>query len=260
MIKILINLRIFFVRVVYILVFILVSPIYLYNKIDHKIKVKKNPFYTSKFVRLANRYPIFYEMINSIWNFPLQKNIYSILPQLSGVVLQVGCGTGLLNQYYKHNKEIQLINLDLNINSLKYGVRHKRYKDYIHSDINKAPIEDNSVDFIVFARCYHHIRHHKKTFKACQRILKPNGKIIIIDPVSLKQDSNDDLTRNAYMANSSVDGVIWRYNSHSFKEHVQKSIPNSLEIENINYIRQIHITNYNLKYPQTDALAIIKNI
>ncbi len=253
------------VRCSYVIFFILLSPIYYLNKKDFKKSTKNNPFYISKLVKLQLKYPILYELAMYVQNFPKPTSVYSILPELSGRVLQVGCGTGLLNKYCEKNsskyKDVKFVNMDLNLNSLLFGKKRNRFDDYVHADICNVPLEDESFDTIIFARCFHHIKYQKKMFKECTRLLKINGKIIILD-IALINDGKkiNDFSKGAYMANSSIDGIIWRFDKKAFVQMLNKSKTSQLEIQSVEEIRQVNITNYNFKYPQTDIIAVLEKV
>lgn len=82
---------------------------------------KKKPFEPSLAVRLLEKNPFIYECSILIWNFPVWKGIYKKINLIEGEqVLQVGCGTGLLNKVI--SEKINIDNLDINENYLKYGV------------------------------------------------------------------------------------------------------------------------------------------
>ncbi len=197
-----------------------------------------------------------------VQNFPYPTSVYKILPELSGKVLQVGCGTGLLNKYCKKNsskyENVEFVNMDLNLNSLMFGKKRNRLDNFIKADICKVPLEDEAFDTIVFARCFHHIKYQKKMFRECTRLLKKNGKIIILDLALVNTEkTNIDFSKGAYMANSSIDGIIWRFDKGAFEQMLNKYKTPQLEVQSIEEIRQINITNYNFKYPQTDIIAIL---
>src|SRR5690242_10197975 len=107
------------------------SPVYYLNKWDFKRKTKRNPFYTSKLVGLQERYPLLYEIAMLAQNFPIPHHVYKVLPDFSGDVLQVGCGTGLLNKFMRHREDIRFTNLDPNGNALKVGLRLGRFSNCI---------------------------------------------------------------------------------------------------------------------------------
>ncbi|MBB5441239.1 SAM-dependent methyltransferase [Pedobacter sp. AK017] len=236
---------------------IILFPLLLVNTIIHKRKIKKNPFFKSHIVRLYERYPLAYEAYILVMNFPLFYNVYNVLPPLKDKVLQVGCGTGALNIYLQKKGKmagLELYNLDTNINSIKYGLKRKAFTNYIHSDIKNAPFEDGFFNTIVFARCLHHIKNHKKVFAECERLLAVNGKIIISDHIDLLPGSPN----HSYMMNSNIDGVIWRYNEKGLKTHLEKHLPANLKLRSLQAIRQKCITNYNSFFPNADGLAIIE--
>jgi SAM-dependent methyltransferase len=226
---------------------------------------KTNPFHTSIMTKLLDKYPLAYELFVCVTNFPMREGVYKVLPSISGTVLQVGCGTGLLNLYCKKNiakyGEINFINMDVNGNALRFGKSIGRYTDYLHASIYDVPLENESIDYIVFARCLHHIRSHKKMFTECARLLKKNGEIIILDVAVVKELQKKAATlRGSFMVNSSLDGLIWRYDKGDLTERIKKTKTDTLEIVTIEEIRQINITNYNLKYPQTDIVAVLKKV
>lgn len=247
-----------FIRVSYVFFFILFYPLYALNKWDYKKQMKKNPRYVSWYVRLAEQHPFLYDVGTFFLNYPMPTKVYDILPPLWGRVLQVGCGTGLLNKHQRRGTHIEWINMDVNEHALQYGLKKKRFKDVLHAGIYDVPLEDKSVDIIIFARCFHHIRNQKKTFRECERLLKDGGKIIVTDPIILENKEVVKHMSSGYMVNSSIDGVIWRFTEEAMKKRIQKSLPHGLIMTKMTSHRQLHMSNYNLRYPQTDALVIIE--
>ena len=239
------------------LLFGLLSPIYYLSRWDFMHGKKRNPFYASWIVRLKERYPLLYEFAQVIENFPAWHRIYEVLPEFSGDVLQVGCGTGLLNKFLRHRSDIRFTNLDPNLNALRMGVRLKRYSEYVQGYIDRRiPLADRSFDVVVFAQSFHHIRNHRKAFAECGRLLREGGRVIIADPVVLKQRMQGS-GPTGYMANSSIDGVIWRFTLDAFVKHLEECLPSTLAIRSVECIRQPHVTNYNLFVPQSDVVAVV---
>jgi SAM-dependent methyltransferase len=238
--------------------FLLLSPIYYLNRWDFRRHSRRNPFYTAKLVRLQERYPVLYELAMYVQNFPIPHHVYKVLPRLQGDVLQVGCGTGLLNRFLGHPPGVRFINMDSNLHALRVGVRLNRYESYIHARIDRrTPLEDASFDTVLFARSFHHVRDHKKAFEECARLLRPGGSVIIADPVMLKEP-RAARARDGYMANSSIDGLIWRFTRETLVEHLHGCMPDPLYLFSVHCIRQLHVTNYNLFVPQTDVIAILR--
>lgn len=242
----------------FVCLFVLLSPIYYLNRWDFKRGTKRNPFYTSKLVLLLERFPVLYELAMIVVNFPLRDRVYEVLPEFSGDVLQVGCGTGLLNKFMRKRTDIRFTNLDPNAHALQVGLRLKRFSTCIQGYIDRTtPLPSESFDVILFARSFHHVRHHKKAFRECARLLRNKGVLIIADPVILRSRAKEGMT-TGYMGNSSIDGVIWRFTRDSFIQHLNDCLPPALEISSTRCIRQLHVSNYNTFVPQTDIIAIIE--
>jgi SAM-dependent methyltransferase len=249
--------RIALTHISFLLLFTLLSPIYYLNRWDFKRKKKRNPFYTSTLVRFQDRYPLLFEIAALAINFPLRHRVFNVLPTFSGDVLQVGCGTGLLNKYMRNRSCVRFTNLDANVNALRFGARLGRFSNYIHAYIDKrTPLPDCSFDVILFARSFHHVRNHRKAFEECARLLRDGGIVIIADPVILHEKRTNSRLAG-YMANSSIDGVIWRFTRDSFVKHLSECLPPAFSIRSVDCVRQLHVANYNLFVPQTDMVAVL---
>ena len=253
------SLAIFGVRVMYIVFYILLFPVYFLNKKDFQKKIKQNMFYRSWLVRYIEKHPVAYELSMLVQNFPHPTCVYNILPEIHGRVLQVGCGTGLLNKYLKkHKVDVDIYNLDINEKHMQYALRHGRIDNYTCSGIYHTDFPESFFDCIIFARSFHHIKFHDKTFRECMRLLKPGGRILILDIATIYQ--NEEMQSESscgYMANSSIDGLIWRFSEQELRRRLEKYLPERLNLKQMICKRQIHITNYNLKYPQMDVCAEI---
>lgn len=253
--------KVFSIYASFVVLFGLLSPIYYLNKWDFRRSTKRNPFYTSKLMRLQERFPFLYDLSMFAQNFPMWDGLYTIVPSLSGDVLQVGCGTGLFNHFLRRtgaDAHMRLVNLDANLRALRYGVRRARYKTYIHAVIDRrTPLNDASFDAIVFARSFHHVRNHKRAFSECARLLRNDGRLIIFDPVMINTPAKASAD-TGYMGNSSIDGVIWRFTPSSFASHLRAVLPESLQVYEVRFARQLHVSNYNTFVRQTDVVAILK--
>ena len=73
----------------------------------------------------------------------------------------------------------------------KLGFNNLVYK---LGDIEKVPLKDNSVDLALLSQALHHAQHPQKAVQEAYRILKPGGKIVVID---LKQH-NFEKARELY--------------------------------------------------------------
>ena len=51
----------------------------------------------------------------------------------------------------------------------------------MEGSFNEIPLPDSSVDFIVEENTFHHSNDLDMTLKECLRVIKPGGKMILID-------------------------------------------------------------------------------
>jgi SAM-dependent methyltransferase len=245
------------VKLSFAILFLTLSPVYYLNRLDYIRRKRRNPFYTSRLVRLKERSALVYEIATYIENFPAWYRVYDVLPPVSGKVLQVGCGTGLLNRFLRTRARVHLTNLDTNLNALKAGVRLRRYSAFVHASIDKrTPFQDQTFDAVVFARCFHHVRDHRRALAECARVVRDGGEVIILDPVMLDDPAGKERA-TGYMGNSSIDGVIWRFTPETFVAHLTRCLPPTLRFRSVTCDRQLHVSNYNLCVPQTDLVAVL---
>lgn len=170
------------------IVLTLTGPIWLVNAWDHRRRTRQqNPFYQGWLVRAVVQFPALYDLMALFWNFPQGRCIYRILPEIAGSVLQIGCGTGLLNRYLsvRAGRQIDMINLDLNRRYLSQGRRKGVLQVAVNADAQLLPFKKNTFEIVLFPRCLHHIRNHRKSFFECVRVLRPGGRLIIAESLCL---------------------------------------------------------------------------
>lgn len=231
--------------------FLLVFAIPLFiNHVCFKRKKRTKPFAASPLVGLLERHPFLYELSIVVWNFPAGRRIYSAVPVGDkDNVLQVGCGTGLFNRLRPH---ICTVNLDINEKYLAYGVRHGRFQQTVCQSVYDLELEPESFSTVLFARCFHHIRHQKKALAVCGRVLEPGGRLIIFEPVSTQRESFK--TR---LVNTEMDGVVYRFHKETYENYLRSIMPDGFILDRLDFIKTPTVTNYNFRYPHMDAVAVL---
>lgn len=115
-------------------------------------------------------------------------------------ILDIACGTGAFSEYIlKHNinKNIHLEMLDNDNNRLEY-LKNKltEYEKlsnislaFTCDDARKLPYESNSFDAVVNRYLIHHFPKNDDSVqdfsKEAHRVLRPNGKLIVIDVIDI---------------------------------------------------------------------------
>lgn len=98
-------------------------------------------------------------------------------------ILEVGCGTGLLGSHFINNNN-QLIGVDTSSGMLdvfnKKFINYDTIKSYL-LNLEKEDFEENEFDLIISSMAFHHLKNPKALIAKLQKMLSPNGQIIIID-------------------------------------------------------------------------------
>lgn len=111
----------------------------------------------------------------------LEKEPFSTL-------LDVGCGTGpmieLLVQKYP---EKRYTGLDLTPKMIETANAKKLPNTIFQvGDSENLPFEQNSFDAVICANSFHHYPNPQKFFNGVEKVLKPNGRLILRDYTSYK--------------------------------------------------------------------------
>ena len=121
----------------------------------------------------------------------LENNIDDILklrPQ-ARYVLDLGCGRGELVKYL-FDKGYDVLGIDISDIALKSASQLCK-ADFIHYDLEKFVIPENSFDFIFLKFVYAYIDDKKKLLKKIKRGLSVDGLFILITPVMMGKDREE---------------------------------------------------------------------
>lgn len=115
----------------------------------------------------------------------LAETLFKLLPPL--VIADLGAGEGTFSQLLAQRAK-QVIAVDNSEKMVEFGrdlaQRHGILNlDYRVGDLESPPIDPESVDLAFFSQSLHHARHPQKAVEAARRILKPGGRIVILDLV-----------------------------------------------------------------------------
>jgi ubiquinone/menaquinone biosynthesis C-methylase UbiE len=123
----------------------------------------------------------------------------------SEVIVDLGCGKGFYCMYL-HKYALRLYCVDIDKQAVKLA--EKLLKDannvfFIVSDAAKTPIPSSSVDVVFMANAFHDMSDKKAVHREVLRILKPDGRVVVIDwkkeqgllgpPLSIRMDKEDYL-------------------------------------------------------------------
>ena len=115
----------------------------------------------------------------------LAETLLKLLPPM--VIADLGAGEGTFSQLLAQRAR-QVIAVDNSEKMVEFGrdlaARHGVTNlDYRVGDLESPPIDPESVDLAFFSQSLHHAPHPQKAVDAARRILKPGGRIVILDLV-----------------------------------------------------------------------------
>ncbi len=101
------------------------------------------------------------------------------------VVADLGAGEGTLAQLLAQRAE-KVIAVDISPKMVAFGQQLSEKNglanlEFRIGDIEEPPIEDNSLDLAVLSQALHHAARPQRAIDAAFRILKPGGRLIVLD-------------------------------------------------------------------------------
>jgi len=98
------------------------------------------------------------------------------------VILDFGCGNGYHHNFEKSYKYKKYIFADKNLNTLEYLKNIYGEENVLFITTNKINLRDQSVDIIILSHILEHLPNLETYIKEFNRILKPNGTLLVTAP------------------------------------------------------------------------------
>ncbi|WP_038172455.1 metalloregulator ArsR/SmtB family transcription factor [Verrucomicrobium sp. BvORR106] len=113
----------------------------------------------------------------------LGETLLHFVPPL--VIADLGAGEGVVSQMLAQHAK-QVIAVDNSEKMVAYGASLAQEHgfanlDYRLGDIEDPPIADGTVDVALFSQALHHASRPEQALAAARRILKPGGRVIVLD-------------------------------------------------------------------------------
>lgn len=121
-------------------------------------------------------------------------------------ILEIGSGPGFYTELLLNNfNNIDITSLDYDIEFLKYSRSNldKRFKDkvlYVKDNIENTSLPSDSYDYVIARFVFQHLEKPVEALKEIKRILKPGGKLFIIDV-------DNDLWGTSYPKSKLIDSL-----------------------------------------------------
>lgn len=113
----------------------------------------------------------------------LAETLLQLMPPMS--IADLGAGEGTFSQLLAQRAQ-QVIAVDNSAKMVEFGARLARENgianlEYRLGDLEAPPIDDATIDLAFFSQSLHHALHPERAVKAAARLLKPGGRIVILD-------------------------------------------------------------------------------
>jgi len=113
----------------------------------------------------------------------LAETLIQLMPPM--VIADLGAGEGTFSQLLAQRAE-KVIAVDNSPKMVEFGARLAAENgianlEYRLGDLESPPVEEGSVDLAFFSQSLHHAPHPPKAVESAWKMLKPGGRIVILD-------------------------------------------------------------------------------
>ena len=96
-------------------------------------------------------------------------------------LLDVSCGTGNMLKEMSETFDAELYGIDLSEEMIKHAQNKLTNVNLQVADVSSLPFEDNFFDYVTTTEAFHHYYDQNKALSEMKRVVKPRGKVIIVD-------------------------------------------------------------------------------
>ena len=137
----------------------------------------------------------------------LAHGLLRLMPPM--IIADMGAGEGTLSQLLARTAK-QVIAIDNSPKMVEYGARIGAENGYANleyrlGDLEEPPIESATVDVVLFSQALHHAARPQRAVESALRILKPGGRILILDLASHTYEQAKELYAHVWLGFSGVE-------------------------------------------------------
>jgi ArsR family transcriptional regulator len=137
----------------------------------------------------------------------LAETLLQLMPPMT--IGDLGAGEGTFSQLLAQRAE-RVIAVDNSANMVEFGARLAKENglanlEYRLGDLESPPIAEQSLDLAFFSQSLHHALHPQQAVTAAYRLLKPGGRIVILDLKRHGFEQARDLYADTWLGFSEVE-------------------------------------------------------
>jgi ArsR family transcriptional regulator len=154
----------------------------------------------------------------------LAETLLTLLPPL--VIADLGAGEGTFSQLLARRAK-KVIAVDNSEKMVEYGTELARKHgvknlEYRFGDIQEIPIRTGTVDLAFFSQALHHAQHPERAVAEAYRILKPGGRIVVLDLLRHSYQEARELYADVWLGFTEAE--VFRFLTDAGFRHVETSI------------------------------------
>src|SRR5262249_690674 len=126
---------------------------------------------------------IYQKFAGNFWFPTLHRKIAEYVePRTDMHILDVGCGTGdVLSMLARKIPSAKLYGVDLSQKMIEFSKKKNPNASFVVGNAEKLPFGDNEFDLVLNTISFHHYKHAQDAINEAYRVLKPNGKFLLMD-------------------------------------------------------------------------------
>jgi len=159
----------------------------------------------------------------------LAETLLTLMPPM--VIADLGAGEGTFSQLLarRSKKVIAVDNSEKMVEygrelARKHGVKNLEYRK---GDLEEVPIRDATVDLAFFSQALHHAQHPDRAVAEASRILKPGGRIVVLDLLRHSHEEARELYADLWLGFTEVE--VTRFLRQAGFKNIETSIVHSEE-------------------------------
>jgi len=159
----------------------------------------------------------------------LAETLLTLMPPM--VIADLGAGEGTFSQLLarRSKKVIAVDNSDKMVEygrelARKHGVKNLEYRK---GDLEAVPIKDATVDLAFFSQALHHAQHPERAMAEAMRILKPKGRIVVLDLLRHNYEEAREMYADLWLGFTEVE--LTRFLRQAGFKNIETSVVHSEE-------------------------------
>jgi len=159
----------------------------------------------------------------------LAETLLTLMPPM--VIADLGAGEGTFSQLLARRSK-KVIAVDNSEKMVEYGQELARKHgvknlEYRKGDLEDVPIRDGAVDLAFFSQALHHAQHPDRAVSEASRILKPGGRIVVLDLLRHSHEEARELYADLWLGFTEVE--VTRFLRQAGFKNIETSIVHSEE-------------------------------